>query len=102
MIANRSLYRHKFTAVLNTLGGCLDVSAPEAGFYLWPATPEADTDFARRLYQAQNVTVLPGRFLGRDVDGSNPGENRVRMALVASLEDCVEAAGRIAALVRTL
>ena len=48
------------------------------------------------------MTVLPGRFLGRDVDGSNPGENRVRMALVASLEDCVEAAGRIAALVRTL
>ena len=102
VVANRSLYREKFTAVLDTLGGCLAVTEPEAGFYLWPTTPEADTDFARRLYHSQNVTVLPGRFLGREVAGNNPGENRVRMALVASREDCVEAAARIAALVRAL
>ena len=102
VVANRSLYRAKFNAVLETLGGCLDVSAPEAGFYLWPATPVPDTEFARRLYAIQNVTVLPGRFLGREVAGNNPGANRVRMALVASHEDCVEAAARIADLARAL
>ncbi len=102
VVANRALYRDKFSAVLETLGDCLDVRSPEAGFYLWPVTPEADTDFARRLYASQNVTVLPGRFLGRVVDGHNPGENRVRMALVADREDCIEAARRIADVVRAL
>jgi N-succinyldiaminopimelate aminotransferase len=71
------------------------VTAPEAGFYLWPRTPLSDTEFARQLYAGENVIVLPGRFLAREAGGINPGENRVRMALVASKEHCVEAAQRI-------
>ena len=99
---NRALYREKFDAVLDILGGPLKVSAPAAGFYLWPKTPISDEEFARRLQAEQNVTVLPGRYLSRTVNGKNPGKNRVRMALVAPLEECVEGAKRIKALLDTL
>jgi N-succinyldiaminopimelate aminotransferase len=92
---NRRLYREKFDAVLRILGDCLPVSRPAASFYLWPETPCPGTDFARGLRQRENVTVLPGRFLARQNDGDNPGENHVRMALVAPLEQCREAATRI-------
>ena len=92
---NRALYKAKFDAVLDILGNVMDVSRPDAGFYLWPKTPIAETDFARKLYEQQNVTVLPGSYLSRDTAGGNPGSNRVRMALVAPLEECIEAAQRI-------
>ena len=92
---NRELYRAKFDAVLDILDGVLPVTRPEASFYLWPGTPVPDTEFARGLFAAQNVTVLPGSYLSRDVDGANPGANRVRMALVASLDECIDAAHRI-------
>jgi N-succinyldiaminopimelate aminotransferase len=100
--ANRQYYREKFSAVLSILEGHLSVSAPDGGFYLWPETPLEDTEFARRLYAEEHVTVLPGRFLGRNSPEGNPGECRVRMALVASLEQCVEAAKRIVSLVERL
>jgi len=93
--ANRQQYRDKFTAVLAEFQGHLPVSAPEAGFYLWPETPVGEIEFARQLYAGENVIVLPGRFLARESGGINPGENRVRMALVAKAEHCIEAAQRI-------
>jgi N-succinyldiaminopimelate aminotransferase len=92
---NRTLYRQKFDAVLDVLDGCLDVSRPDAGFYLWPRTPVDDETFARELFAQQNVTVLPGRYLSRDVDGFNPGAGHVRMALVAGIDECIDAAHRI-------
>jgi len=92
---NRELYRAKFDAVLDILDGVLPATRPEASFYLWPETPVPDPEFARGLFASQNVTVLPGSYLSRDVDGTNPGENRVRMALVAPLDECIEAAHRI-------
>jgi N-succinyldiaminopimelate aminotransferase len=92
---NRGLYRDKFTAVLDILAPVLDVQAPEAGFYLWPQTRTGDTGFAHDLLAQQNVAVLPGSYLSRTVNGSNPGSDHVRMALVAPFEDCVEAAQRI-------
>jgi len=95
VVDNRRLYRQKFDAVLEILDGVLDVSKPEAGFYLWAATPGDDTEFARELFRAQNVTVLPGQFLARASNGINPGYGRVRMALVATVEECVEAAKRV-------
>ena len=99
---NRALYREKFDAVLDILGGPLKVSAPAAGFYLWPKTPISDEEFAQRLQAEHNVTVLPGRYLSRTINGKNPGENRVRMALVAPLEECIEGAQRIKVLLDTL
>ncbi|WP_111496577.1 succinyldiaminopimelate transaminase [Marinobacter bohaiensis] len=92
---NRAAYREKFDAVVPILADVMRVSAPDAGFYLWPETPFADDIFARDLAASQNVHVLPGRYLSRTIDGHNPGENRVRMALVAPLEECIEAAQRI-------
>ena len=99
---NRRQYREKFDAVLDTLDGCLDVARPDAGFYLWPKTPVSDEDFARGLFAQQHVTVLPGRYLSRDVNGFNPGAGHVRMALVATAEECIEAANRIKQFVNNL
>ncbi|ARN74985.1 succinyldiaminopimelate transaminase [Oceanicoccus sagamiensis] len=99
---NRDQYRAKFDAVLEILGDDLEVSKPDAGFYLWAKTPISDTDFAQQLFAQQHITVLPGRYIGRTVDGLNPGENRVRMALVAPLEECISAAQRIKEFVNTL
>ena len=92
---NRAAYRAKFEAVVPLLQQVMNVDFPDAGFYLWPKTPFSDEQFARDLSARQNVHVLPGRYLSRTIDGYNPGENRVRMALVAPLEECVEAAERI-------
>ena len=102
VIENRELYRHKFEQVLTILSATLAPQKPQAGFYLWAETPIADTDFAQRLYAEQNLTVLPGRYLARDQGNGNPGENRVRMALVAPLEECLDAAGRINSLLADL
>ena len=97
---NRAAYRAKFEAVVSILREVMNVDFPDAGFYLWPETPMSDETFARELSAQQNVHVLPGRYLSRTVDGHNPGENRVRMALVAPLEECVEAARRIVEFVK--
>lgn len=99
---NRKLYREKFDAVLSILSHKMNVSLPEASFYLWAETPISDTEFARRLFNEQNVTVLPGSFLARDTDNGNPGTNRIRMALVAPIEECINAAHRILDLIENL
>ncbi len=92
---NRALYREKFDAVLEILSDPLGASAPDAGFYLWPTIPGSDEVFARTLFESQHVTVLPGSYLGREAAGINPGSGRVRMALVAELSHCKDAARRI-------
>ncbi len=102
VIANRTLYRAKFDAVLAILGDVLEVPRPDAGFYLWPVTPIPDPDFARRLFAAANVTVLPGSYLSRVIAGQDPGTHRARLALVAPLDECVEAAWRIRRFVESL
>lgn len=99
---NRRLYRDKFDAVVPIIAARLPVERPEAGFYLWLRTPIPDTEFAQRLHRDYNVAVLPGSYLAREARGVNPGANQVRIALVAPLEECVEAAHRIAAFAATL
>ena len=93
--ANRSLYREKFDAVLEILAPALDVRRPDGGFYLWAGTSMNEQAFTRDLFAQQHVTVIPGTYLSREVDDVNPGSNRIRMALVAPLAECVEAAERI-------
>lgn len=95
VIENRRLYRQKFEAVTPLLQAALEVKIPDGAFYLWGRTPVPDTEFAVRLYRDFNVTVLPGSYLAREAHGVNPGQNFVRLALVASLEECLEAAERI-------
>ena len=100
--ANRALYREKLAAVLEILAPALPVEVPPAGFYLWPETPIPDTDFVRRLFAEENVTLLPGSFLSRTADGVDPGANRVRMALVPPLDECIDAAWRMRRFVERL
>ena len=97
---NRQLYAEKFAAVTPLIAQALDVSLPEASFYLWAKVPGDDAEFARELYREQHVTVLPGSFLARDGHGVNPGEGYIRIALVAPLADCLEAAHRVGAFAR--
>lgn len=93
--ANRALYREKFRAVRTILKDYLPLPRPPASFYFWAKTPIDDTEFARQLFIEQNVTVLPGSYLSRNTPQGNPGERHVRMAWVAPLEECIEAARRI-------
>lgn len=99
VIENRAKYIEKFKQVTPLLQQVLDVELPDAGFYLWARVDSrgaiSDTEYARRLYAEYNVTVLPGSYLARDANGVNPGRNRIRMALVAELDECMEATRRI-------
>ena len=99
--ANRDQYRAKYDAVLAILEPVMDVQRPDGSFYLWAKVPGSDADFTRDLFEAEHVTVVPGSYLSREVDGVNPGAGRVRMALVAPLSECIEAAERIRAFLRT-
>jgi N-succinyldiaminopimelate aminotransferase len=102
VIENRRLYREKFAAVIDILGDTAQLTQPPAGFYLWMKTPIDDTEFAQQLFAQQNVTVLPGSYLSRDSQGLNPGRNHVRIALVAPLDECCEAAERLKSFLNTL
>jgi N-succinyldiaminopimelate aminotransferase len=101
VIANRALYRRKFAAVVPLLEPVLDVALPDAGFYLWAGVPGGaagdDVAWSLGLLAQYNVTVLPGSLLARSAAGRNPGAGRVRMALVAEADECLEAARRIVA-----
>ena len=109
MVENRRLYREKFAAFIDILVDVCAIQKPPAGFYVWLKIPQpsaspfnkaglrgiSDTDFAQQLFAQENVTVLPGSFLSREFAGVNPGVNHVRIALVAPLDDCIDAAHRI-------
>jgi N-succinyldiaminopimelate aminotransferase len=95
VVENRRLYSEKFAKVMAILNSVLPVTKPDASFYLWVKTPLADTTFAQQLHRDYNVSVLPGSFLAREAQGVNPGANFIRVALVANLDETVEAAERI-------
>ena len=96
---NRAKYVKKFAQITPLLQEVLDVQLPDAAFYLWAKVDHlhgiSDTEFARGLYEKYNVIVLPGSYLAREAHGTNPGQNRIRMALVAEVDECLEAANRI-------
>jgi N-succinyldiaminopimelate aminotransferase len=97
VVENRRLYREKFEKTLAILSPVTEVEMPEAAFYLWLRTPIADTEFAKQLFEQYNVTVVPGSYLAREAHGINPGRNFIRVALVAPVEECLEAAQRLKA-----
>jgi N-succinyldiaminopimelate aminotransferase len=102
VIENRVLYRQKFQSALEILSPVMDVKLPAGAFYLWPRTPIDDERFARELYAEQNVTVLPGSYLSRSTARGDPGKSRLRISLVAAVDECTEAALRIRSYVETL
>jgi N-succinyldiaminopimelate aminotransferase len=96
VIENRRLYAEKFSTIAPMLKSVWPrVEMPDAAFYLWIQTNQDDTDVAIQLKRDANITVLPGSYLAREAHGINPGKGFIRMALVASLPECVEAAQRI-------
>ncbi len=96
VIENRRLYTKKFNTIVPMLRSVWsDIEMPDAAFYLWVQTGQNDTELALQLYRDFNITVLPGSFLAREAHGTNPGEGFIRMALVATLDECIEAAQRI-------
>ena len=102
---NRRLYREKFDVITPLIAPHLEVELPDAGFYLWANVSRlglSDTEFARRLQAEYNVTVLPGSYLAREAHGVNPGAGFVRIALVADLAECIEAATRVATFTQQL
>jgi N-succinyldiaminopimelate aminotransferase len=96
VVENRALYRRKFESVLPVLQDVMDVYKPDASFYLWPKVDD-DERFARELFEQQHLTVLPGSYIARDTPTGNPGRGRVRISLVAGINECLEAAHRIRA-----
>jgi len=102
VIENRQLYREKFAKVIDILKNVCTITQPPASFYIWLNTPINDLDFCEQLYAQENVTVLPGSFLSRNFQGINPGAYHVRMALVAPLQECIEAAERIKDFINSL
>jgi N-succinyldiaminopimelate aminotransferase len=100
--ANRAEYAAKFARLQPEVSSVLPCAMPEAAFYLWAQTPIDDAEFARRLLEEENVAVLPGSFVARDAGGTNPGRRRVRLALVATQDECAEAVGRLVAFTRRL
>jgi N-succinyldiaminopimelate aminotransferase len=94
VIENRRLYREKFARVMPILRSVMDVEMPEASFYLWPKVDD-DEGFTRELFERQHVTTLPGSYIARDSADGNPGRGRVRISLVATVEECAQAAERI-------
>ena len=99
---NREAYREKYSAVHSILNPILPVNIPPASFYLWVKTPVSDEKFAQKLYAEQHISVLPGSYLSRKINSANPGKDFVRMALVAELDECIEAAQRIKEAVQSL
>jgi N-succinyldiaminopimelate aminotransferase len=99
---NRRLYAAKYSAVLPLLRNHLQTERPDGGFYLWVRTPIDDAAFARDLHRQYNVLVLPGSFLAREAHGENPGKDHVRIALVAPIEECIEAAQRMTQFAKSL
>ena len=102
VIANRAEYAAKFAALHPMLAPWLPCAMPDAAFYLWARTPIDDTQFALRLLAEENVAVVPGSFLARDAHRTNPGRDRIRLALVAPAAECAEAITRVVALAKRL
>ncbi len=102
VVENRKAYQEKFAAVLDILQPVLPVRQPEAGFYLWFRVTMSDEDFTMRLYEQENVLVLPGSYLSRESGGINPGRDYIRIALVDTVGQCIEAAQRLRHFIGTL
>jgi N-succinyldiaminopimelate aminotransferase len=100
--ANRAEYAAKFSRLQPMVASVLPCAMPEAAFYLWAQTPIDDAEFARRLLEQENVAVLPGSYVAREANGTNPGRRRIRLALVATQDECAEAVDRLVAFTRRL
>ena len=99
---NRARYREKYNAVMPLIESLCEVTRPQGSFYLWPRFDASDESLTVAALRDENLKVVPGRYLARAVGGVNPGENRLRLSLVAQTHDCVEAVQRLARVCETV
>ena len=99
--ASRALYQDKFAMAERVMDGVPGFAMPEAGFFLWVPVGARDGRDAEaaalRLWRETGVRVLPGHYLAREVDGATPGADRLRVALVAPLDECEDGLTRMRA-----
>lgn len=86
VVENREMYAAKFDVADRIFGNVAGYSSPQAGFFLWLPV-EDDEAAAVKLWKETGVKVLPGSYLSQDVNGENPGEKYIRVALVAPIEE---------------
>jgi N-succinyldiaminopimelate aminotransferase len=86
VVENRKLYQQKYKIADDTLGHIDGYQSPQAGFFLWLPVDNGETA-AVKLWQQTGVRTLPGAYLSRDVDGSNPGDTFIRVAMVAPTQE---------------
>jgi len=98
--ANRRLYAQKFDLADQILGDRYGYRRPAGGFFLWlDVSAQGGSEAAAlKLWREAGVRVLPGRYIARDqADGTNPGANYVRVAMVQDEETTAEALHRLVA-----
>ena len=96
--ANRDAYRAKYDACDRVLGSRFGYARPAGGFFLWLEVSNfgGGSDAAVTLWKRGGVKVLPGAFLAQaGRDGTNPGTNYVRLALVHDATTIAEALERL-------
>lgn len=101
---SRALYRAKFELADAVLGARFGYRRPAGGFCLWLEVSGDGGDEAAtlRLWKEGGVRVIPGSYLAHtQADGSNPGENFLRVALVRDVETTAEALNRIVSILRS-
>jgi N-succinyldiaminopimelate aminotransferase len=99
---NRSLYREKFELADQIIGDRFGYRRPAGGFFLWldVAARGGSEAAALKLWREAGVRVLPGRYAAREQeDGTNPGADYIRVAMVHDRETTAEALHRIVAVI---
>ncbi|MEM6636989.1 MAG: aminotransferase class I/II-fold pyridoxal phosphate-dependent enzyme [Pseudomonadota bacterium] len=84
--ANRALYKTKYETADRIFGDLQGYQPPQAGFFLWLPVEDGEAA-ALKLWREAGVLVLPGAYLSQSVDGANPGQHYIRVALVAEQEE---------------
>ena len=91
---NRKLYAAKYKLADDILSGLEGYSSPEAGFFLWIKVQDSEKT-TLDLWRETGVRVLPGAYLAQEKNGKNPGQDFIRVALVAQQKITAEALTKI-------
>jgi len=97
---NRKLYSAKFDLADQIVGGRYGYKRPAGGFFLWLDVAQygGSEIVTKRLWQEAGVRVVPGRYLAREqADGSNPGADYIRVAMVQDSAATAQALHRLVA-----
>ena len=100
LLGHRRLYREKFDLADQIIGDRYHYQRPAGGFFLWldVSAQGGSEAVTQRLWREAGVRVVPGRYLAQEqADGSNPGADYIRVAMVQNNEITAEAMHRLVA-----